>query len=79
MARFNYKAISRRVGALSTPERHQLRIAKRTLELTCIGAHIMGGMDHRQATETIHRLTGVVAGVGSDCTCFQVTGGKPNV
>ena len=59
--------------ALSVPERHQLRIARDTMKMSCAGARIMGGMGpspHRKAAEVIHTLTGVTVGVDSDCSCF---------
>ena len=44
---------------LSVPERHQLKIAKRTwYELSEIGAFIFGGMTKKEAKEVIKRLTG---------------------
>lgn len=43
---------------LSVPERHQLRIARKTLELSDVGALIMGGPSKAEACEIICRLTG---------------------
>lgn len=43
---------------LSVPERHQLNIAKRTLELSDVGALIMGGMTKEEARIIIKKLTG---------------------
>ena len=43
---------------LSIPEQHQLKIARRTLKLSEIGAKIMGGMDHNEARVVILKLTG---------------------
>jgi hypothetical protein len=43
---------------LSVPERHQLRIAKRTLELSDVGALILGGMTKEEARIVIKKLTG---------------------
>ena len=41
---------------LTTPEQHQLRIARRTLfELSDVGALILGGMTKDQAQEVIKR------------------------
>lgn len=39
-------------------ERHQLKIARRTLQLSDVGALIMGGMSKAQARELIRELTG---------------------
>jgi hypothetical protein len=38
---------------LSVPEKHQRNIALKTLELSEVGAHIMGGMDHRGAVKVL--------------------------
>ena len=44
---------------LSVPERHQLKIAKRTwYELSEMGALILGGMTKDQAYQIIYKLTG---------------------
>ena len=40
------------------PERHQLKIARRTLEMSDAGALIMGGPNKAEAREIILRLTG---------------------
>ena len=39
-------------------DRHQLAIARRTLQLSDTGALILGGMTKEQAREVIKRLTG---------------------
>ena len=59
---------------LSVPKRHQLKIARDTLKMHCIGARIMGGMGeapHRKALSVIHNLTGVIVAAPDDCTCFD--------
>ena len=43
---------------LSIPEQHQLRIARKTLQYSDIGAKIMGGPTKAEAVEIITRLTG---------------------
>ena len=43
---------------LSVFDRHQLKIARRTLKLSDAGALILGGMTKEQAHEVIKRLTG---------------------
>ena len=55
--------------ALSVPDRHALRIARKTMTLSCVGAQCMGGPDHHEAAETIHRLTGAFVGIDFDCYC----------
>ena len=42
---------------------HQLKIARRTMELSCVGALILGGMDHTDAARLLGR------GIPDDCTC----------
>ena len=39
-------------------ERHQVKIARRTLQLSDVGALIMGGMTKAQARAVIRELTG---------------------
>jgi hypothetical protein len=43
---------------LSVPEQHQLRVARQTLNMTDVGARIMGGPTKEEAREIIRRLTG---------------------
>ena len=43
---------------LSVPEKHQLKIAKKTLTYSDVGARIMGGPTKAEAREIIKRLTG---------------------
>jgi len=38
---------------LSVPELHQRRVAIKTLQLSEVGARIMGGMDHIQAVKVL--------------------------
>jgi len=46
---------------LSVPEKHQLKIAKKTLTLSDAGARIMGGMTKDEARRIIKLLTGKTA------------------
>ena len=43
---------------LSVPQKHQLKIAKKTLQMSDAGAAIMGGMTKPEAREIIKKLTG---------------------
>ena len=43
---------------LSIPEKHQLRIARKTLQYSDAGALIMGGPSKHEARAIILRLTG---------------------
>ena len=43
---------------LSVFDRHKLKIARRTLKLSDVGALILGGMSKAQARELIRELTG---------------------
>lgn len=42
---------------LSVPEKHQLRIARRTLKMSDVGALIMGGPSKDEARRIIRDLT----------------------
>ena len=55
MAKKNQKWTRR---CLSVPEQHQLKIARRTLELSDVGASILGGMTKAEARQVILKLTG---------------------
>lgn len=46
---------------LSVPERHQLKIARKTLTLSDVGAVCMGGPSKEEARRIILDLTGRVA------------------
>lgn len=46
------------MSKLSVPEQHQLKIAYRTLQLSDVGARIMGGMTKDEARAVILKLTG---------------------
>ena len=50
-------------------DKHQLKIAKDTMRMSCVGARIMGGMDHLTAQYAIHRITGRHVPLHDDCTC----------
>lgn len=43
---------------LSVPEQHQLKIARKTLTYSDVGARIMGGMTKTEARQIIKKLTG---------------------
>ena len=43
---------------LTVPERHQLKIARATLNMSDVGALVMGGPTKAEAREIIRRLTG---------------------
>jgi hypothetical protein len=46
---------------LSVPERHQLKIARKTLTLSDVGAVCMGGPSKEEARRIIQDLTGRAA------------------
>ena len=48
---------------MNIPEKHQRKIARRTMELTCLGSRILGGMTHVEAA----RILGVP--LPEHCTC----------
>jgi len=43
---------------LTVPEQHQLKIARKTLTYSDVGAMIMGGMTKAEARQIIKKLTG---------------------
>ena len=43
---------------LSVPEQHQLRIARKTLKMSDVGALVMGGPSKAEARKIIEKLTG---------------------
>lgn len=47
--------------------RHQIAIARKTLKMSCVGARIMGGMDHRGAAIILYG--GYHDGM-EFCSCF---------
>jgi len=44
--------------SLSVPEKHQLRIARKTLKMSDVGALVMGGPSKEEARRIILELTG---------------------
>jgi hypothetical protein len=61
--------VQKRERSLSVPEKHQLRIARDSMNMNCVGVAVMGGPNHQQAVSIIHQLTGAIAGINFDCTC----------
>jgi hypothetical protein len=57
------------MASLSVPDKHQLKIARQTLRMSCEGAFIMGGMDHPTAVQVIRRLTGGKCQQPKHCNC----------
>lgn len=57
-----------RKRTLSVPEKHMIKIAKDTMKLSCIGAKIMGGMNHLRAVNTL-REHGYNVNLDPDCVC----------
>jgi len=53
---------------MDTAKRHQLAIARKTMGMSCVGARIMGGMDHVKAGEMLgkRRPAGCVCGVDAE-------------
>lgn len=54
---------------MTIQEKQQLKIARDTLKLSCIGTRILGGMDHATAQAVICELTGKRIELDDDCTC----------
>ena len=67
------KHVSGKIAAnertLGVPERHQLKIARATMRMHCVGARIMGGPNHHESVRIIADLTGAIIGIDADCTC----------
>lgn len=62
---------------MGTAEKHQLKIARDTMRMHCVGARIMGGMGedpHKEAARIILKLTGKPATIDPDCTCVARQG-----
>lgn len=51
---------------------HQLRVARKTMTLSCVGLSILGGPNHKEASEIIKKLTGKAIAAPEDCTCGAV-------
>jgi hypothetical protein len=56
---------------LSVPDRHQLAIAKKTLQMSDAGARIMGGMTKEEARAIIKKLTGKDAKEEPEDECME--------
>jgi hypothetical protein len=52
-------------------ERNQLSVARGSMRMHCMGVRIMGGPNHYEAAEIIHRLTGVFVAIDAGCTCTR--------
>jgi len=52
-------------------KKHQLRIARDTLKMHCVGAYIMGGLPrgHVDAKAIIEKLTGKIITLPPECKC----------
>ena len=48
---------------MTVPEQHQRKIALQTMKYHCVGAWVMGGMDHVQAAAVLGKK------VPEGCTC----------
>lgn len=54
---------------MNTFDKHKLAIAKKTMRLSCLGAVIMGGPNHVEASLTIRQVTGNIPELPQGCTC----------
>ena len=57
---------------LTVPETHQLKIAKKTMKMNCVGALVLGGPNHYEAANIIHELTGAIVAIDSPCSCQRI-------
>lgn len=62
-------SITKREQNLSTPEKHQLKVARDSMRMHCVGLSILGRLDHYESASIIERLTLKVVGIDTDCTC----------
>lgn len=53
-------------------KQHQLKIARSTMKMHCMGAWILGGMDHVKAAELLGTSK------PQDCTCDKAKPDQPN-
>lgn len=63
---------------LSVPDRHQLAIAKKTLQMSDAGARIMGGMTKEEARAIIKKLTGKDAKEEPEDECMESDAEEPS-
>jgi hypothetical protein len=54
---------------LGNGETHQLKIARDSMKLSCIGCRCLGGPNHKESQEVILKLTNKLVKLDSDCTC----------
>lgn len=48
---------------------HQLKVARKTMRLSCVGTRVLGGPSHREAREVIRKLTGKIVVLDFNCSC----------
>lgn len=58
--------------SMTVPEKHQQNIARKTMSMTCLGARILGGMNHHEAIKVLQRA-GKPATRPKDCVCMSGT------
>ncbi len=52
---------------------HQTKIAIKTMKLSCVGAKIMGGMNHREAVRFLNSTSFRAFILPASCTCEEAT------
>jgi len=68
--------LNKRLAELSPDDLEKLKIARRAMELDCVGEVWRGCDDpkfqtHQQAQATIFNLSGELVGVDPRCTCYR--------
>lgn len=60
------------MSKLSVPEQHQVKVARATMKMSCVGALCMGGPNHVEASKILRALRpdlGAEKYLDDDCTC----------
>lgn len=60
---------SQTIDRLGVPDRNQLSVARRTMQMSCVGALIMGGPNHKESIQIIYYFTRQQYKLPPDCTC----------
>lgn len=53
-------------------DKHQLKIARSSMKLSCLGCRILGGPNHYEAASIIHSITRQIVPIDVDCTCDRM-------
>ena len=59
------------MSEMSVFDKHQLAIARKTMQMHCTGVFILGGMSHPEALAILRRLSRGSYHLPPDCTCSR--------